>query len=81
MRVFGFPFLPLILALVLGYLIESNYRRSLLLTGGDHVVFLQDPVSLGLLIAALLFLIGSTAREIVAARRVAHRDDQKTASP
>ena len=32
MRIFGFPFLPLVLALVLGYLIESNYRRSLLLT-------------------------------------------------
>jgi putative tricarboxylic transport membrane protein len=81
MRVFGFPFLPLVLALVLGYLIESNYRRSLLLTGGDHVVFLQDPVSLGLLITALVFLVGSTAREILLARRAARRADQKTVSP
>jgi putative tricarboxylic transport membrane protein len=81
MRVFGFPFLPLVLALVLGYLIESNYRRSLLLTGGDHVVFLQDPVSLGLLITALVFLVGSTAREILVARRAARRADQKTVSP
>ena len=40
---------PVVLGLVLGYLIEANYRRSLLLTGGDHIVFLQDPVSLGLL--------------------------------
>ncbi len=69
MRIFGFPFLPLVLALVLGYLIESNYRRSLLLTGGDHVVFLQDPVSLGLLITAGLFVVGSIAREVVIARR------------
>lgn len=69
MRVFGFPFLPLVLALVLGYLIEANYRRSLLLTGGDHIVFLQDPVSLGLLITAAIFVIGSVTREIVTARR------------
>jgi putative tricarboxylic transport membrane protein len=74
MRVFGFPFLPLVLALVLGYLIESNYRRSLLLTGGDHVVFLQDPVSLGLLIAAALFVVGSVAREVASARRAARRE-------
>jgi putative tricarboxylic transport membrane protein len=74
MRIFGFPFLPLVLALVLGYLIESNYRRSLLLTGGDHIVFLQDPVSLGLLIAAALFVIGSLAREVANARRAARAE-------
>lgn len=69
MRIFGFPFLPLVLALVLGYLIESNYRRSLLLTGGDHIVFLQDPVSLGLLITAALFVVGSIAREAKSSAR------------
>lgn len=69
MRQFGFPFLPLVLGLVLGYLIEANYRRSLLLTGGDHIVFLQDPVSLGLLITALVFVVGSAWRDIRSARR------------
>lgn len=69
LRLLGFPFLPLVLGLVLGYLIESNYRRSLLLTGGDHSVFINDPVSLGLLITALLFIVGSLARDIRAARR------------
>lgn len=68
MRLFGFPFLPLVLGLVLGYLIEANYRRSLLLTGGDHIVFLQDPVSLGLLITALVFVVGSAWRDIRSAR-------------
>jgi putative tricarboxylic transport membrane protein len=69
MRLFGFPFLPLVLGLVLGYLIEANYRRSLLLTGGDHMVFLQDPIALGLLITALLFVVGSAWRDIRSARR------------
>lgn len=63
MRLLGFPFLPLVLGLVLGYLIEANYRRSLLLTGGEHRVFLEDPISLGLLIAAAVFIIGSGIRD------------------
>jgi putative tricarboxylic transport membrane protein len=71
MRLFGFPFLPLVLGLVLGYLIEANYRRSLLLTGGDHIVFLRDPIALGLLVAALLFVVGSAWRDIRTARRKA----------
>ncbi|MFM1816286.1 MAG: hypothetical protein RLZ98_2981, partial [Pseudomonadota bacterium] len=50
MRAFGFPFLPLVLGVVLGYMIESNYRRSLLVSSGDHMIFLTDKVSLGLLI-------------------------------
>lgn len=69
MRLLGFPFLPLVLGLVLGYLIEANYRRSLLLTSGDHIVFLQDPISLGLLITALVFVIGSGWRDVREARK------------
>jgi len=45
--------LPLVLGLVLGYLVESNYRRSLLISGGDPMIFLTDPVSLALLLLAL----------------------------
>jgi putative tricarboxylic transport membrane protein len=63
MRYFGFPFLPAVLGVVLGGLVESNYRRSLVLSGGDHAIFLEDPIAVGLLIAALLFLCGSLARE------------------
>ncbi len=75
MRLFGFPFLPLVLGLVLGYLIEANYRRSLLLTGGDHIVFLRDPIALGLLITALLFVVGSAWRDIRSARRKSKPDN------
>lgn len=63
MRRLGFPFLPLVLGLVLGYLIEANYRRSLLLTGGEHRVFVEDPISLGLLLTALLLIVGSALRD------------------
>jgi putative tricarboxylic transport membrane protein len=81
MRQLGFPFLPLVLGLVLGYLIEANYRRSLLLTGGDHIVFLRDPVSLGLLLTALVFVIGSAWRDIRSARRKGAADKADGSAP
>lgn len=59
MRLTGFPFLPAVLGVVLGYLVESNYRRSLVLSGGDYAIFWEDPIAFGLLIVATLFIIGS----------------------
>jgi putative tricarboxylic transport membrane protein len=76
MRLLGFPFLPLVLGLVLGYMIEANYRRSLLLTNGEHRVFIEDPVSLGLLIAAAVFVVGSAWRDIRAARKARERANE-----
>ena len=60
MRWLKLPVLPLVLGLVLGYLVESNYRRSLLISGGDAMIFVTDKVSLALLLLALL-LTGYTA--------------------
>ena len=61
MRLVGLPFLPAVLGVVLGYLMESNYRRSLVLSGGDHGIFLEDAIALGLLTTAMLFITGSLA--------------------
>ncbi len=63
MRYFAMPMLPTILGLVLGYMIEANYRRSLVISGGDHHIFLEDPITVGFLITAALFLVGSLIRE------------------
>lgn len=59
----GVPVLPLVLGVVLGFMLESNYRRSLVLSGGDHAVFIEDPVALGLLAAAVLLTGFSLWRE------------------
>jgi putative tricarboxylic transport membrane protein len=66
MRMLKIPFLPTVLGLVLGYLVESNYRRSLVISGGDHSIFLDDPISLGLLAAAALFIAGSLLSPLLA---------------
>ncbi len=70
MRLAGLPMLPAVLGVVLGYLIESNYRRSLVLSGGDHGIFVEDAIALGLLSTALLFIAGSlTTRAYLFLRR------------
>lgn len=45
-----FPVTPLIIGFVLGPIIEKNYRRSLMLSGGDPTVFLTRPVCMVLLV-------------------------------
>ena len=64
MRMLRFPFLPTVLGLVLGYLVESNFRRSLVLSGDDWMIFVDDRISLGLLILAFLFIGGSIAKRV-----------------
>lgn len=70
MRLAGLPMLPAVLGVVLGYMIESNYRRSLVLSGGDHGIFIEDAIALGLLSTAMLFIAGSlTTRAYLFVRR------------
>ncbi|KXF74887.1 hypothetical protein ATN84_21950 [Paramesorhizobium deserti] len=59
MRFLRFPFLPTVLGLVLGFLVESNFRRSLVLSGNDMSIFVGDWVSIVLLTVAALFIGGS----------------------
>src|SRR6185312_5499625 len=47
---------PLLLGLILGPMMEENLRRALLLSRGDWSVLVTRPISLGLLIAALLLM-------------------------
>ena len=48
---------PLVLAFVLGPLMEENLRRALLLSGGDAMVFIREPISLVLLLLAVALLL------------------------
>jgi putative tricarboxylic transport membrane protein len=52
-----FPLAPLVLGLVLGPMIENNMRRALTASNGDFMVFLEKPISLALLIFALLWIL------------------------
>jgi putative tricarboxylic transport membrane protein len=56
MRKTGFPMAPLILGLVLGGLIEVNFRRALTYSYGDYSTFYGSPITIGLWIITFLSL-------------------------
>jgi TctA family transporter len=53
----GCSFPPLILAMVLGPLLEENLRRSMLLSDGDPSVFFTRPISGGFMVATVVLLL------------------------
>jgi TctA family transporter len=53
LRKADFNLAPLLLAFVMGPLFEQNLRQGLIIGYGDPVVFLQSPISLGFLVAAV----------------------------
>jgi putative tricarboxylic transport membrane protein len=48
---------PLLMGFVLGPMVEENFRRSLITSHGDPMVFLQRPISLTLLLLSAALLI------------------------
>jgi putative tricarboxylic transport membrane protein len=61
MKKLKYPPAPLVLALILGDTLESAFRQSLKMSEGDMKIFVDSPLSAGLLLAALalaLFPVG-----------------------
>jgi len=65
---------PLILAFVLGPLMEENLRRALLISRGDATVFFTRPISAGFLIATAALLAVMIAPNIRKRREEAYRE-------
>jgi putative tricarboxylic transport membrane protein len=59
MRKFKFETPPLILALVLGPMMESNLRLSLLLSQGDPTVFVRRPISAVFILVSAMLIVSS----------------------
>jgi len=57
MEKFGFPLAPVILAIVLGSIVEANFRRALAISGGSYVIFFTHPISLVLIIIAIVTFV------------------------
>jgi putative tricarboxylic transport membrane protein len=66
----GCSFPPLILAMVLGPLMEENLRRSLLLSDGDPSIFITRPISCGFMVATVALLLVFALPAIRRKRRV-----------
>ena len=79
MRYVGVPLLPMVLGVVLGFMVESNYRRALVLSDGDYMIFMQDRLSAALLALALIFVVGSFFRH-ARSTRAAQRPEPEAQS-
>ncbi|MDD2207492.1 MAG: tripartite tricarboxylate transporter permease [Aminobacterium sp.] len=58
------PHSPLILAVILGAMMERGLYQSLVLSKGSYMIFLQRPISLVMLIVATLFAIAPILKKI-----------------
>jgi TctA family transporter len=66
---------PMILGFVLGPLMEDNLRRAMRISSGDPMIFINRPISLGLLIAAVLLLVMVALPTIRRGREEAFQED------
>ncbi|MFD1065199.1 tripartite tricarboxylate transporter permease [Oceanobacillus locisalsi] len=57
MRLFSFPAPPLILAFILGGMMENSLRQSLVSSNGSLMVFVNDPIAFTLLVIAALTFV------------------------
>ena len=61
---FGYPRLPVIIALVLGGGIERTWEQSVAIGDGSAAIFLQRPISVGLLLCLILAVLFSPTRAL-----------------
>lgn len=75
MRKFDFPVIPVLLAIVLGPILEGQFRRALVISAGDPTVFFTQPLSLIFIILAMIMLFNPLLRSKVLphARRLVGR--------
>lgn len=72
---FGCEPAPLVLGFILGPLMETNLRRSLTLSRGDPMIFLDRPISAVLLAATLLMILLIVLPQFRKTREVAFQED------
>lgn len=57
MKKYGFPASPLVLALILGPMAESELRRTLVMSEGSYAIFLDRPIAMFFIIVAILSIV------------------------
>jgi putative tricarboxylic transport membrane protein len=69
MRKFGYEPAPLVLAFVLGPLMENNLRKALIISDGSFKIFVERPISLTCLVIALAILLSPLLPRLRARRK------------
>ncbi len=68
---FGYSLAPLVLAFVLGPLMETSLRQSLILSQGSFNIFVERPISAALLALAMVVVIVPALRRVAGLRALA----------
>ncbi|CAM3252644.1 tripartite tricarboxylate transporter permease [Paracoccus nototheniae] len=69
LRLMAFPLAPMLLGFVLGPMMEEHFRRAMLLSRGDPLVFLQRPISGVVLVITTGLLLLGVGSYLLARRR------------
>jgi putative tricarboxylic transport membrane protein len=70
LRKYQWPLAPMLLAYILGPLLENNLLQSLSMSGGNPLIFFQRGLSLALVLSAVVLLVTSLALVRYASRRL-----------
>ncbi|MCJ9668489.1 MULTISPECIES: tripartite tricarboxylate transporter permease [unclassified Neorhizobium] len=65
---------PLVMGLILGPMMEENFRRAMFLARGNHGIFVDRPISAGLLVLAVLAILAVALPKIKAVREEAFQE-------
>jgi len=65
---YGYPVSPMVLAQILGAMMESNFRRSLAMSRGDPSILITRPIALTILILAVFTTVTAIRRQQKALR-------------
>jgi TctA family transporter len=66
---------PLLLGFILGPILEENFRRSMQLSRGDPMIFLERPISVAMLVVAALCLLLMLAPSVRRKREEAFQEE------
>lgn len=69
MQKFQYPIGPVVLALILGPMVESEFRRAMIMYQKDYTIFFTRPISLLFIILALISILGPSVRSLLRAHR------------
>jgi TctA family transporter len=65
---------PLVMGLILGPMMEENFRRAMFLARGNPGIFVDRPISAGLLVLAVLAIVAVALPKIKAVREEAFQE-------
>ena len=75
------PLTPLVLALILGPMLEENFQRSLALSRGDFSILIEGPINQALWVVAILAIIFGVIRPLVMSAVTRRRAARTGAGP